>query len=91
MTCGIFKLALICKAYNLGMGKGLSVLELIKVFERATGTSVPVKIAERRVGDTEVVYCDVRRANLELDWEPKYDAFRMCKLASLLSTDYHPF
>ena len=62
-------------------------MELIKLFEQSTGTAVPIQIAPRREGDTEVVYCDAQRANVELGWVPKYDAFNMCKaLAKMVFT-----
>lgn len=66
--------------YNLGLGKGLSVLELIKLFEETTGTSIPTIWAGRRVGDVDTLVCDAKLAYSELGWRPVYDAVRMCKL-----------
>ena len=54
--------------FNIGTGKGLSVLELINAFEKATGVKVPHKIAPRRVGDIEKVWADPTFANTELGW-----------------------
>ncbi len=54
--------------FNLGTGTGLSVLEVIKAFESATGEKVNYKIVARREGDIEKVWADTRFANEELGW-----------------------
>lgn len=54
--------------FNLGTGRGLSVLELINTFEKATGVKVPHKIVGRREGDIEKVWADPARANKILGW-----------------------
>jgi UDP-glucose 4-epimerase len=55
--------------FNLGTGKGLSVLELIHAFEKSTGVKVPYKIVGRREGDIEQIWCDPRHANEVLGWK----------------------
>lgn len=55
--------------FNLGTGKGLSVMELINSFERATGVKVPYKIVGRRPGDIEKVWADPSYANNVLGWK----------------------
>lgn len=55
--------------FNLGTGNGVSVLELIESFERATGVKVPRKIAPRRAGDIEKVWADPSYANNVLGWK----------------------
>ena len=55
--------------FNLGTGNGVSVLELIKVFEEATGVKVPHKIVRRRAGDIEKVWADPAYANEVLGWK----------------------
>ena len=55
--------------YNLGTGKGLSVLELISLFEKATGVKVPYTIAGRREGDIEQIWADPSYANEVLGWK----------------------
>lgn len=55
--------------FNLGTGKGLSVLELINAFEKATGVKVPHKITGRREGDIEQIWADPRYANEVLGWK----------------------
>lgn len=54
--------------FNLGTGRGLSVLELINSFERATGVKVPHKIGGRREGDIEKIWADPKKANEVLGW-----------------------
>jgi UDP-glucose 4-epimerase len=54
--------------FNLGTGRGVSVLELINTFESATGVKVPHKITARREGDIEKVWADPTRANTVLGW-----------------------
>lgn len=67
------------KIYNLGTGKGYSVLQVIHAFEKACGHSIPYKITKRRAGDIDICYCDPTKARLELDWVTKYDIDDMCK------------
>jgi UDP-glucose 4-epimerase len=55
--------------FNLGTGRGLSVLELINSFEKATGVKVPYKIVGRREGDIEQIWADPRYANEVLGWK----------------------
>ncbi len=55
--------------FNLGTGRGVSVLELIDAFESATGVKVPHRIAPRRAGDIEKVWADPTRANTILGWK----------------------
>lgn len=55
--------------FNLGTGKGVSVLELIHTFEKATGVKVPYKIVGRREGDIEKVWANPQKANDILGWK----------------------
>ncbi|MDE7179874.1 MAG: UDP-glucose 4-epimerase GalE [Muribaculaceae bacterium] len=55
--------------FNLGTGRGLSVLELINSFEAATGVKVPYRIGERREGDIEKIWADPKKANEVLGWK----------------------
>ncbi len=57
------------ETYNLGTGNGVSVLELINTFEKATGIKVPHKIVGRRSGDIEKVWGDTSKANNILGWK----------------------
>lgn len=58
-----------CETFNLGTGKGISVLEMIHSFEKTTGVSVPYKIVGRRSGDIEKVWASTDFANKILHWE----------------------
>lgn len=64
--------------YNLGTGKGYSVLDMVKAFGKACGHEIPYKIVERRPGDVAMCYADPTKAKNELGWEAKYDLERMC-------------
>jgi len=64
---------------NLGTGKGYSVLEMIKAFEKASDTKIPYKIVERRLGDIAKCYADPNYANKILDWKAKKSIDDMCK------------
>lgn len=55
--------------HNLGTGKGHSVMEVVKAFERVNGVSVPYVVAPRRVGDVPINYAAIEKAKDELDWE----------------------
>jgi UDP-glucose 4-epimerase len=55
--------------FNVGTGEGVSVLEIIEGFERATGEKVPHKIVDRRPGDVEQIYADTSFANKNLGWK----------------------
>jgi UDP-glucose 4-epimerase len=55
--------------FNLGTGKGSSVLEIIDAFEKATGEKLKYSIVGRRTGDVESVYADTKYANEELGWK----------------------
>lgn len=57
------------EVFNLGTGRGLSVLELIASFERATGVKVPYKIGPRRAGDIEKIWALPAKANEVLGWK----------------------
>jgi UDP-glucose 4-epimerase len=57
------------ETFNLGTGSGVSVLELIRTFEQATGVKVPYKIVARREGDIEKVWADPTYANSVLGWK----------------------
>ncbi|XP_021951737.1 UDP-glucose 4-epimerase isoform X2 [Folsomia candida] len=67
------------QVYNIGIGRGISVLELVTAFESATGQKVPLAKGERRFGDVGTLICDSSRALAELEWRPKYDLPTMCE------------
>lgn len=66
------------KAYNIGTGKGFSVMEMIRAFEKACGHKIKYKIKPRREGDVASCYCDPTKANLELGWKASKSIEEMC-------------
>jgi UDP-glucose 4-epimerase len=64
--------------YNLGTGRGYSVMEVIHAFEKASGRKIPIKIMERRPGDVAVSFADPSRANRELNWHTTKSLDDMC-------------
>lgn len=64
--------------YNLGTGKGYSVLDVVNAFIKASGKQVPYRIGPRRDGDLAAVYSDPSKAERELGWKTKFDLERMC-------------
>ncbi|KAK9094077.1 hypothetical protein Scep_025546 [Stephania cephalantha] len=68
-----------CEVYNLGTGKGTSVLEMVAAFEKASGKKIPLVMAGRRPGDAEIVYASTEKAECELHWKAKYGIDEMCR------------
>lgn len=66
------------KIYNLGTGKGYSVLDIVKAFSKACGHDIPYVIKERRPGDIATCYSDASLAKKELGWEAEYGIEEMC-------------
>jgi len=64
--------------YNLGTGRGYSVLEVLAAFEKACGKKIPSKISKRRPGDAAISYADPSKAKRELGWEAKHGIDEMC-------------
>ena len=64
--------------YNLGTGRGYSVLEMIHAFEKACGKTLPYKICERRPGDIASCYAAPDKAKAELKWEATHGIEEMC-------------
>lgn len=64
--------------FNLGTGKGSSVLDVIHAFERACGKTIPYEIKPRRAGDIATNYAACDKAQRELGWVAQYDLDRMC-------------
>ena len=65
--------------YNLGTGRGTSVLELVNAFIRANGVDVPCETAPRRAGDLPEYYADASKAERELGWKAKRSIEDMCR------------
>ena len=67
------------EAYNLGTGKGYSVLDIVKAFEDANGIEIKYEITDRRPGDIAVCYADPSKARDELGWVAERDLEQMCR------------
>ena len=65
--------------YNLGTGKGYSVLDMIHAFEKACGKKLPYEIKPRRAGDVPACYASSKKAEKDLGWKAEYDLEDMCR------------
>jgi UDP-glucose 4-epimerase len=61
------------EVFNLGTGKGNSVMEVIRSFEKVSGTKLNYKIGPRREGDVVSIYSDTKKANEVLGWKAERD------------------
>jgi len=66
-----------CRAYNLGTGRGYSVLQVVEAFERASGRKVPYRVSPRRPGDIASCYANSDKAQRELGWQAEFGVERM--------------
>ncbi len=64
--------------WNLGSGRGTSVLELLRAFEKAVGRELPYEVVARRPGDVATSYADPSKANAELGWRTTKSVEEMC-------------
>lgn len=67
-----------CTAFNLGTGRGNTVLEMVRAFEAASGRSVPYQIVDRRPGDVAKSYANVEKARSQLNWSAQRTLDHMC-------------
>ena len=67
--------------FNIGTGKGSSVLEIIAAFEKSTGVKLDYRIGDRRAGDIEKVYGDVSKAESQLGWKAELGIDQMMSSA----------
>jgi UDP-glucose 4-epimerase len=68
-----------CEAINLGTGRGTSVLELVKAFERVNGVRVPFVMKDRRAGDVPSCFADPSLACTRLGWKTAHSIDDMCR------------
>ena len=71
-NCGV-------EVFNLGTGRGYSVLEIVQAFEKVNGVSIPYVIDARRAGDIATCYSDPRKALDVLGWKAEYGIEEMCR------------
>ena len=64
---------------NIGTGKGYSVMQILKAYEKACGKELPYKVVDRRPGDIAVCYADTKKAEELLGFKAEYDIDRMCE------------
>lgn len=74
--------------YNLGTGRGYSVLEVVAAFEKACGKPIPYKVVGRRPGDVATSYADVSKARQELGWQATRGIAEMCADAWRWQSNY---
>jgi len=67
------------KVYNVGSGKGCSVLDLVKTFQKTVGINVPYVIAGRRPGDIAESYADIRKVTSQLGFKPRRSLEEACR------------
>ncbi|MEF2154771.1 UDP-glucose 4-epimerase GalE [Luteimonas sp. FXH3W] len=67
-----------CEVFNLGTGRGYSVLEMVTSFETASGKSIPYRILPRRAGDVAEMTANTAKANAVLGWETELGLSEMC-------------
>ncbi len=67
-----------CEAYNLGTGKGYSVLEVVKAFQEASGQNIPYEIVKRRSGDVAICYANPAKAAQHLKWRANKTLAQAC-------------
>lgn len=67
------------RIYNLGSGRGVSVLEIVQAFERATGVKIPYEIVDRRAGDVPRNYSSAQKAFDELGWKTELSVEGACR------------
>ncbi|MCU4489098.1 UDP-glucose 4-epimerase GalE [Acinetobacter ursingii] len=68
-----------CRAWNIGTGIAISVLQIKETFERVNGVSIPTEFVERRAGDLSAFYADASRAREELGWSAQFTLEDMLK------------
>lgn len=66
------------EVFNLGTGRGYSVLEVVTAFEKASSVKIPIEFAPRRKGDIAEIYADPSKSKAKLGWTAKYSIDRMC-------------
>ena len=70
-----------CDVFNIGTGRGATVLELVRMFEQVTGREIPYRIAPRRDGDIPIMRADPSRAQQVLGWRAERHLDEMCRTA----------
>ena len=90
-----FKAGPIYDTFNVGSGRGVSVMELVRMFEKVSGQALPYSIGPRRAGDVVAVWADVQKSAETLQWSTQRDLITALEDAwkwqkTLQSTEYEP-
>ena len=64
---------------NLGTGKGYSVFEIIRAYEKVSGKKIEYKLCPKRSGDVPIIFADIKKAKKVLNWNSKRDIIEMCR------------
>lgn len=75
-----------CEIFNMGSGTGVTVLELIKAFEKGSGQKLNYTLTDRRPGDVIAIYANNNKAKTVLNWNPKFNTEEMMESAWLWET-----
>lgn len=65
--------------FNVGLGKGISVLDLVNSFNRVNDVNIEIKYQPRRAGDLPICFADINKIKTHLSWQAKYDLDDMCR------------
>lgn len=65
--------------YNIGIGYGISILEVVNIFMKVNNVNIPYKITDRRPGDLPITYCNPLKSEKELEWKAELTLKDMCK------------
>lgn len=65
--------------FNVGLGKGISVLDLVNSFNRVNHVDIEIKYQQRRAGDLSICYADTKKIKTHLGWQAKYNLDDMCR------------
>jgi UDP-glucose 4-epimerase len=69
----------IAEVYNLGTGRGYSVIEMVEAMRKASGKPIPIEFVDRRAGDIASCYADPTKAVTELKWTAKHTLEEMAE------------
>jgi UDP-glucose 4-epimerase len=65
--------------FNVGLGKGISVLDLVNTFNSVNNLSIQIKYQERRAGDITMCFANTNKIQTQLSWHAKYNLDDMCR------------
>lgn len=75
--------------YNVGLGKGISVLDLVNTFNRVNNVNIPINYQKRRTGDLPICFANSKKIQTELNWKAVHDLDDMCRDAFTFFKNYY--